>query len=37
MERDNVVTGRTATFSDLGIRPAGLSDLLVECLESARR
>jgi NADH dehydrogenase len=36
MESDNVVTGRTATFPDLGIRPAGLSDLLVECLAGGR-
>jgi NADH dehydrogenase len=35
MEGDNVVTGRTATFSDLGVRPAGLSSLLADCL--ARR
>lgn len=35
MESDNVVTGRTATFSKLGIQPAGLSFLLADCL--ARR
>ncbi|MGH8193780.1 MAG: complex I NDUFA9 subunit family protein [Woeseiaceae bacterium] len=32
MESDNVVTGRTATFYDLGIQPAGLSSLLADCL-----
>jgi NADH dehydrogenase len=32
MERDNVVTGGAATFSDLGIRAAGLSSMLAECL-----
>jgi uncharacterized protein YbjT (DUF2867 family) len=32
MERDNVVTGRAATFSDLGVRAAGLTSMLAECL-----
>jgi NADH dehydrogenase len=32
METDNVVTGRTATFADLGIRPASLRAKLPECL-----
>lgn len=36
MERDNVVTGRTATFSNLGVRPAGFSAMLGECLPQRR-
>lgn len=32
MERDNVVTGSAATFSDLDIRPAAFSPMLAECL-----
>ena len=36
MESDNVVTGRTATFSELGTRPAGLSAMLRECLPPRR-
>lgn len=32
METDNVVTGRTPTFADLGIRPAGLPAMLPTCL-----
>ncbi len=32
METDNVVTGRTPAFADLGIHPAGLSAMLPECL-----
>lgn len=32
MERDNVATGQAPTFSGLGIRPAGLSAMLAECL-----
>jgi uncharacterized protein YbjT (DUF2867 family) len=36
MESDNVVTGRMATFPDLGIRPAGFSATLRECLPPPR-
>lgn len=36
MERDNVVTGRTRTFADLGLAPAGLTALLPECLPRRR-
>ncbi|HET6629906.1 MAG TPA: complex I NDUFA9 subunit family protein [Woeseiaceae bacterium] len=36
MESDNVVTGRTAAFSGLGIGPAGLSAMLRECLAPRR-
>lgn len=32
MEQDNVVTGGAATFTDLGIRAAGLTSMLAECL-----
>jgi uncharacterized protein YbjT (DUF2867 family) len=32
MQSDNVVTGRTPTFSELGIRPAGLRSMIGECL-----
>lgn len=32
METDNVVTGRTPTFADLGIQPASLRAMLPECL-----
>jgi uncharacterized protein YbjT (DUF2867 family) len=32
MERDNVVTAGAATFSDLGVRAAGLSSMLPACL-----
>lgn len=32
MAHDNVVTGATGTFSDLGIRAASLSSMLAECL-----
>jgi len=33
MQHDNVVTGRTATFADLGIAPGGLRPLLRELLD----
>ena len=32
MQSDNVVSGRTPTFADLGIEPAGLASKLPECL-----
>lgn len=32
MQSDNVVTGRTATFADLGLRPRHFWSLLAECL-----
>jgi NADH dehydrogenase len=35
MEHDNVVTGRSPTFADLGISPGGLTALLPECLPRA--
>lgn len=36
METDNTVTGCEATFFDLGLRPAGLSSMLAECLPQRR-
>jgi NADH dehydrogenase len=36
MENDNVVTGRAATFFDLGLRPAALSSMLAQCLPPDR-
>lgn len=37
MKSDNVVTGRTETFADLGIRPHGVASLLTECLGGRER